>query len=78
MSTDLEKLREPIVAIAYEDRETNIHFLYCEEPIFIGDLDFQDSHLRIGDFSLVLKNMNAIFVCTEETLKELKEKLQNT
>jgi hypothetical protein len=77
VASTLEGLDTPIVALACQDRKGEFHFMYCEKPIFVRDLDFQDDILLIGNFALVFDWFNAVTICTEETLRELKHKLQN-
>lgn len=77
MATALEELNEPIVAIACEDRKGDCHLFYCEPHLNIKQLDFQDDILLIENFALVYDWFSKIIVCTEETLQELKQELQN-
>lgn len=77
MSEALEALNQPIVALACEDRKGEYHFFYCEEPIKLRDLDFQDELVRVGDFYIPYEWFNSVIVCTEEVLRELKQELQN-
>lgn len=76
MSTTLNVFKEPIVAIACRDMQDEFHFIYFEKPITLRDLDFQDELLRIDNVFIVFDWFNAVVVCTEETLREIKQELQ--
>ena len=77
MYSALEGFDTPIVAIACQDHQGTFHFYYCETPIQLKDMDFQDELLRIGDFYIPYHWLNSVVICTEETLEELKRELEN-
>lgn len=72
MSTTIEGLNTPIVALACETRLGTFHFIYMDEPITIHDVDFQDEMIRIDQFYVPHDWFNAIVLCTEETLRDIK------
>jgi|GEM_PF-5839358 len=77
MSQALTGLDEPIVAIACQDREGAFHFYYCDTPIQLKHIDFQDDLMRINNLCIAFHWFNSIVICTRETLEELKRKLAN-
>jgi hypothetical protein len=70
-------LDEAIVALGCEDKKGEYHFFYCEPHLTYGDLKFEEDCLKAGNIIIPCHWFNSVTICTAETLKELKQEIQN-